>query len=380
MPVAYTLEYLPDPKLAQIEYNTNGLLANGSKSNPYQVRISNGKGGWYSKNKNFKNFKQATEFIKQELKNEPTTISEQTTEPTKEIPNKVSEEGVKDKVEKQPYEVEYRDKSLQYPDYKAGDEFIINDKKIKIENINKDGYKISVDGETLKSRSPKGAMDDYWQIDKIQKAINAGKGVPNNVIESLPDNTQQAISEGKIKSHPDYPELTKPRINLETSKSEALKLFAEGKTDREISNTLSLTGREGIKQVRDWRKEYAVNTIDNEAKSIGELKKKIKDFSMKYQGEDKLNVADDLGNYGELRGSSAEDCTHKTSSKYKPVSIQLPKERKKKELKFNLTQAIDMYISGMKVNQIAKQIGISQQLLNYHIQRYRSDVAGGSNV
>ena len=242
----------------------------------------------------------------EELKNEPQKLSEQTTEPTKEIPNKVSEEGVKDKVEsnetekqdwelteeqfldkyfvpgtppgksgwraaykrviaehkqqlkveKQPYEVEYRDKSLQYPDYKAGDEFIINDKKIKIENINKDGYKISVDGETLKSRSPKGAMDDYWQIDKIQKAINAGKGVPNNVIESLPDNIQQAISEGKIKSHPDYPELTKPRINLETSKSEALKLFAEGKTDREISNTLSLTGREGIKQVREWRKEY----------------------------------------------------------------------------------------------------------------------------
>ena len=60
---------------------------------------------------------------------------------------------------------------------------------------------------------------------------------------------QQAISEGKIKSHPDYPELTKPRINLETSKSEALKLFAEGKTDREISNTLSLTGREGISMV-----------------------------------------------------------------------------------------------------------------------------------
>ena len=88
----------------------------------------------------------------------------------------------------------------------------------------------------------------------------------------------------------------------------------------------------------------------------------------------------DLGNYGELRGSSVEDCTHNTNSKYKPVSIQLPKERKKKELKFNLTQAIDMYISGMKLNQIAKQIGISQQLLNYHIQRYRSDVVGGSNV
>ena len=141
------------------------------------------------------------------------------------------------KVEKQPYELAYRSKRLTYPDHKKNDSFNVDGKELKIVDISKEGYKLSVDGEIVKSRFPKGMVDDYWQIDKIQKAQAEGKNIPKDVIESLPDQFQKLSSpEIPVKAEK-QPEIKGEDKGITETKSPDNKQLIDEKPDSRYAET-----------------------------------------------------------------------------------------------------------------------------------------------
>ncbi|MGV8131870.1 MAG: hypothetical protein ACP5N7_07260, partial [Candidatus Pacearchaeota archaeon] len=162
--------------------------------------------------------------------------------PTKEVTNKVSKEDVgsvenqfpqvEKKVEKQPYEMRVAEVLESATSSYDGKEVAFKDIKDKAER------------------------------DKIERIYK----------KRHKDLVQQAINEGKIESHPDYPELSKTGTSKleatsnfqnepDNNKTSALRMFGEGKKDTDIVTALGLKGKAGMDQVRGWRKEYKESKV-----------------------------------------------------------------------------------------------------------------------
>ncbi|MGV8131846.1 MAG: hypothetical protein ACP5N7_07140, partial [Candidatus Pacearchaeota archaeon] len=330
-----------------------------------------------------------TELIGKDF-NEPQTISEQTTKPTKEVTNKVSEEGVKDKVEKQPYEMTQEEFSKQPNITIFMSEAYRPEDKMTLANM----YKNKI------YRGKKGELHANI-IDRTKtpydKTITGFLDKDGNFIYQNPDYShkllvEQAIQEGKIKSHPDYPELTaKEEKPKKVSAKDEFKVgdvieTSEGlkQTIREVKgNSIFFTDENGVdysgfarSTLRElvnggsWKRvEKPVSTIDKlkqEAKQEVSLDNKLQEIKKEFNLsiEEVNNLKSDANRLIGMEKMKPQDFINN-------VKKSLAEKEQKKDN--NKSSALRMFGEGKKDTEVVTALGLKGKAGMDQVREWRKE-------